>query len=142
MIKKIDHVNICVADLETVTDFFVNLIGFKITAQGLLEGKWMDCVVALKDVKARYVQLSLDEGSSRLELIQYENPKGEKDPKMSLANQIGFRHMAFEVENIDEVVEKLKKAGVKFHSEIQNYKTKRLCYFLGPEGIILEFAQY
>jgi len=63
---------------------------------------------------------------------------------LSKANQIGFRHIAFQVENIEEIVENLKGKGVEFVSSIQSYpKTgKRLVYFLGPDGILLELAQY
>jgi glyoxylase I family protein len=63
---------------------------------------------------------------------------------MGKANQIGFRHIAFEVENIDEIVQDMKDKGIKFISSIHTYpKTgKRLVYFWGPDGILLELAQY
>ena len=59
-------------------------------------------------------------------------------------NRIGLRHIAFEVENIDEVTEKLKSKGVEFLSPVQTHPQsgKRLVYFLGPDGILLELAQY
>ncbi len=51
--------------------------------------------------------------------------------------------MAIEVGNIEKVVSDLKKKGTIFFSDIQVYNvTKKLCYFLGPEDIIIELAEY
>ncbi|MBT6230351.1 MAG: VOC family protein, partial [Candidatus Scalindua sp.] len=60
------------------------------------------------------------------------------------ANQIGFRHIAFEVDNIDDEVSRLKDKGLKFLSAVHTYpKTgKQLVYLWGPDRILLELAQY
>ncbi|MEK7672775.1 MAG: VOC family protein [Patescibacteria group bacterium] len=143
MITKIDHINISVSDLEKATECFTELLNFQITHQGQLEGEWIDKVVGLENVKGRYVQLSIPNTETNLELIKYDTPSGEKEAKISLANQIGLRHLAFTVTNIEEIYGNLKKNGVKFFSEIQVYnKSKKLCYFLGPDGVILELSEY
>ena len=143
MIKKIDHINISVTNLEEATNFFVGLLDFKIEKKGDLEGKWIDKVVGLNKVKAKYVQLIIPGSETCMELIQYYNPIGEKDPNTGRSNQIGFRHIAFEVIEIEKVYAKLQKAGVKILSELQTYnKTKKLCYFVGPDDVILELAEY
>lgn len=143
MIKKIDHINISVTNLEEATKFFTDLLDFKIIHEGVLEGKWIDEVVDIKNVKAKFVVLSIPNTETNLELIEYSNPIGEKDPKIDRANQLGFRHMAFSVKGIESIVKNLKDKGVKIFSEIQIYNNKKkLCYFLGPEDIILELAEY
>ena len=143
ILKKIDHINISVTDLESSKKFFIDLLGFKLEKEGILEGEWIDNVVGLPKVRAKYVQLSLNEFGTNLELIQYYQPIGEKDPKISQANQIGFRHIAFEVKDIEEIYQKLKDAGVKFFSGLQVYNgKKKLCYFKGPDDVILELAEY
>jgi len=143
MIIKIDHINISVTSLEEATKFFVELLDFKVEKEGHLEGKWIDKVVGLKDVNAKYVQLVIPGAETCMELIQYYNPVGEKDPKTGKSNQIGFRHIAFEVNEIEKVYTKLQKAGVKILSELQIYnETKKLCYFMGPDDVILELAEY
>lgn len=142
-IKKIDHINISVSDLEKSKAFFTDLFGFKILNEGMLEGEWIDKLVDLKNVRAKYVQMQIPGTQTNLELIYYESPKAEKEKLGAKASTIGFRHMAFQVENIEEVYDRLKKAGVKIFSELQIYnKTKKLCYFYGPDNIILEIAQY
>ena len=141
--KKIDHVNVVVSNLDKAKAFFTQL-GFSVGDEGTLEGEWISEVVGLENVSARYTSLSLSGSGTNLELIEYTTPPSGQDPMMSKANQLGFRHIAFVVENIDETVQDLKGKGIIFLSPIQTYPKsgKRLAYFYGPDGILLELAQY
>ena len=143
MLKKINHINMVVSNLDESKSFFIQL-GFTVGDESELSGEWISSIVALPNVRARYVTLKLPGTETNLELIEYTSPSSERDPDMGKANQMGFRHIAFEVENIDEIVQDLKNKGIKFISSIHTYpKTgKRLVYFWGPDGILLELAQY
>lgn len=143
MFKRINHVNIVVSNLEETKPFFIQL-GFEVGDESELSGEWISSIVSLPDVKARYVTLSLPGTETNLELIEYASPPPGKDPNMDKANQIGFRHIAFEVDNIEDEVCRLKEIGITFLSSIHTYpKTgKRLVYFWGPDRILLELAQY
>ena len=141
--KKIDHINIVVRDLDSARDFFCNL-GFTVTHAGDLAGGWISSIVGLADVRASYVQLALDETGCRLELIAFQNPPSPPAPLENRPHHIGIRHIAFAVEDIETLVARLKGDGIRFFSAVQTYPTtgKKLVYCYGPEGIILEFAQY
>ncbi len=143
MLKNINHVNIVVSNLEETKAFFIQL-GFEVGDESDLTGEWISSIVGLPDVNARYVTLSLPGTETNLELIEYTSPPSKKDPNMGKANQIGFRHIAFEVDNIEDEVSRLRDKGIKFLSAIQTYpKTgKRLVYLWGPDRILLELAQY
>lgn len=143
MLKKINHINVVVSDLDEAKSFFIQL-GFTVGDESDLSGEWISSIVGLPNVMARYATLKLPGTETNLELIEYASPPSERDPDMGKANQIGFRHIAFEVENIDEIVQDLKDKDIKFISSIHTYpKTgKRLVYFWGPDGILLELAQY
>lgn len=139
---KIDHINIVVRDLEKAKEFFVDL-GFVVQDEGFLEGEWLDKVTGLKQAKAEYAALGFPGRETNLELLTYYSPQGDRDTNISNPNQIGLRHMAIEVKDIKQIAKKLKAKGYTFLSDIQVYKiNKQLCYFLGPEGIILELAEY
>ena len=145
MIKKIDHINIVVRDLEKAKQFFLAL-GFVSDSvkEGLLEGSSIEQVTKLKGVKAYYCTFSLPNTNTHIELIKYDSPEDQDDPLLGKPNHVGIRHIAFEVEDIEGFVSKLKKKGVTFFSEIQEYKPtkKKLVYFYGPERIVLELAEY
>ncbi len=139
----IDHVNIVVSDLDESVRFY-RMLGFEVTHRDRLEGSWISDIVGLPEVKGEYARLLFPQTQTALELMQYYNPPGGADPDNGKPNRIGLRHMAFKVTGIEEVVERLKKEGVKFFSEIQVYEPakKKLVYFLGPDNVVLELAQY
>ena len=141
--KYIDHVNIVVEDLEAVRDFFLQF-GFVEKDSSELQGEWISRIVGLKDVRAKYSMLSLPQGQTNIELIKYYNPESPKKTENYKANQLGFRHIAFVVDDIEEHIDRLAAMGIECFDEIQTYAKngKRLVYFYGPEGIILELAQY
>ncbi len=143
MLKKIDHINIVVEDLKKVKQFFI-AFGFQIKDQSKLQGEWISKTVGLKDVDAEYVKLTLPGDTTSLELIQFNNPPSIKSTNSGKANGQGFRHMAFEVSDINKAVTFIKKQGIEPVSSIQEYTPtkKKLVYFKGPEGILLELAQY
>jgi catechol 2,3-dioxygenase-like lactoylglutathione lyase family enzyme len=143
MLKKIDHINVVVSDLARARDFFCKL-GFVVTHAGDLEGEWISDIVGLADVRASYVQLSLGESDCRLELIAYESPPSPPAPPENRPHHLGIRHLAFAVDDIEALVADLKDDGIALFSEVRTYPAtgKKLVYFYGPEGIILEFAQY
>jgi catechol 2,3-dioxygenase-like lactoylglutathione lyase family enzyme len=143
MLKRLDHVNIVVSDISKAKDFFLNL-GFAEGDSSELSGEWISEIVGLDQVDASYVSLHLPGSETSLELIEYRQPSSNRDPDMSKANQLGFRHIAFAVSDIEATVEKLRQMEVELLSDIQTYEKtgKRLVYFYGPDGILLELAQY
>ena len=142
MFKKIDHINIVVFDLEAAKDFFLDL-GFTVMRRQILQGEWINKLVGLPDVKAEYIALAIPDTQTKIELLKYHTPEGERDTHISMPNHIGFRHIALEVQDIENKVAHLEEKGIPFFSDIQVIDNlKKLCYFLGPEGIILELDEY
>ncbi len=151
MISAVDHINLVVSNLERSVKFYTELLGFKEVRRAHLEGEWIESIIGLKGVSANVVYILAPEGEPRLELLCYESPKGEAIPANSQANTIGLRHIALQVKDIQKAVKRLKEAGVKIIGEIVEVPAsvvthdaghKILCYFLDPDGILLELAEY
>ena len=143
VLKRIDHINIVVKDLEKVKDFFLAL-GFLLKDASRLQGEWISSTVGLEDVDAEYVKLTLPGDRTAIELIQFTHPPLNAVLAPNKANTQGLRHLAFEVTNIAAMVATLKEQGIEPLSSVQEYVpgNKKLVYFHGPEGILLELAQY
>ena len=143
MIERLDHINIVVSDLEKARDF-LSLFGFRECSFSELSGDWISLIVGLEDVRARYVALSLPGSNTNIELIEYKSPRSERDPQLGKSNQIGLRHLAFAVDDIETEVRRLTEAGIEFMSSVRTYEKsgKKLVYFHGPDGILLELAEY
>ena len=143
MLERIDHINIVVSDLESARDFFTTL-GFSEIHSAELSGEWISSIVGLKGVRAEYIALSFQNSPTSIELIKYFSPESKAEDGLAQANRPGYRHIAFAVKNIEEMVNRLRAKGISFLSDIQTFPAtgKKLVYFCGPEGILLELAEY
>jgi glyoxylase I family protein len=151
MIRAIDHINIVVADLDRSVRFYTDVLGFKKTNEATLEGEWIDRIVGLRGVKGRVVYVVAPAGEPRLELLCYDAPKGSTADFNSHSNTVGLRHIALRVDDIHATVARLRGAGAKVFSEPVRVPAgvvrhsageKTLVYFLDPDGVILELAEY
>ncbi len=151
MLHTIDHVNLVVRDLAQMTAFYVEVLGLKVTKEVTISGAWIDDVVGLEDVQADVVYLDLEAGP-RIELIYYHCPESPNLAQENTAHLPGIRHLAFRVDDIDAIFERLRNAGTEFQSEVSSVPTtqvqyagdvrKRLVYFRDPENNILELCEY
>ncbi|WP_042220473.1 VOC family protein [Oceanobacillus manasiensis] len=140
-IKRIDHVGVIVNDLSAAKEFFLDF-GLEMLGEGEVEGKWVERIIGLSDVRETVVMLGMPDSQATLELVKFHTPTDEKGIQQSFANTLGIRHIAFAVEDIESVVANLQKKGTELFGEIQNYENAyKLCYVRGPEGIILELAE-
>ena len=140
-IRRMDHVGVVVDDLEAVSAFFVEL-GLEIVGEAAVGGGWVDRIVGLHGVRSDIVMLRTPDGSGQIELSKFHSPSTAGDARPLPANARGIRHVAFEVADIDALVARLRARGAELVGSIENYEnTYRLCYILGPEGIIVELAE-
>ncbi|MGP4066789.1 VOC family protein [Oceanobacillus sp. M65] len=140
-IKRIDHVGVIVNDLSAAKEFFLDF-GLEMLGEGEVEGKWVERIIGLSDVRETVVMLGMPDSQATLELVKFHTPTDEKGIQQSFANTLGIRHIAFAVEDIESVVANLQNKGTELFGEIQNYENAyKLCYVRGPEGIILELAE-
>ena len=146
---RIDHVNIVVADMARSILFYSELLGLRRGFEVVLEGAWIEKVTSLTGAQAHCVFMETDDASVRLELLQYLTPSGDALQVNSLPNTPGIRHVAFTVDDLDALVDRLQTAGVALISEpvvvpfaVGSMGRKRLCYFHDPDGTLLEAAAY
>ncbi|MGA0333590.1 MAG: VOC family protein [Kiritimatiellia bacterium] len=143
MTVSLDHLNLVVRNLEGAVAFFDKL-GFIVEDRASLSGEWISTIVGLEGVHAEYVKLRFPGERLRLELIRYDTPVSDAVADGGQAHDPGYRHLAFAVKDLDAEVERLKREGIEFLSEVCRYEKtgKRLVYFRGPEGILMELAEY
>ena len=139
-IQRMDHVGIVVEDLADAVAFFVEL-GLELQGEAPVEGDWVERIVGLEGVRAQIAMLQTPDGHGRLELTRFHTPlsdAAEREP----ANASGIRHLAFAVEDIEDVLGRLQARGAELVGELGRYRDSyRLCYIRGPAGIIVELAQ-
>ena len=140
-IHRMDHVGVVVDDLAAATEFFVEL-GLELQGEGAVEGRWVDRIVGLEGVRTDFAMMQTPDGHGRLELVKFHSPTDQDDNGHAPANAPGIRHVAFAVDDVDAVVDRLRARGAELVGEVERYKDiYRLCYLRGPEGIIIELAE-
>ena len=152
MIRGIDHLNIVVADMARSLEFYCGVLGFTKTADVHMRGAWIEEIIGLKGVEGLVAFVELPGGGGpRIELLQYVTPAGAVLAENSQANTHGLRHIAFRVDDIAGMTARLRAAGVAMFSDpvkvpqgVVKFAAgdKSLCYFLDPDGVILELCEY
>jgi catechol 2,3-dioxygenase-like lactoylglutathione lyase family enzyme len=136
-----EHVGIVVDDLAAAIEFFVEL-GLEPGGQGQVEGRWVDRIVALDEVRAELAMLRTPDGQGEIELVKFHSPSHASGDQYAPANAPGIRHVLFTVDDIDAAVAGLQARGTELVGEVVRYEDSyRLCYVRGPEGIIVELAE-
>jgi len=140
-IKRFDHVGITVADLDAATSFFVGL-GFEVDGRTAMEGEFVDTVIGIADSRSEIVVLRPPDGGAGLELSSFSRPDHTQGSPAAMSTELGLRNIAFEVDNLQAIVEWLASEGFGLVGGIGQYENMwRMAYVRGPEGIIVALAE-
>jgi catechol 2,3-dioxygenase-like lactoylglutathione lyase family enzyme len=140
-ILRMDHVGVVVDDLEAATAFFLEL-GLELEGEAAVEGRWVDRVVGLDDVRVDIAMVRTPDGHGRLELTKFHTPPATTTEPNAPANTLGLRSIMFAVDDIEDVVARLRAHGAELIGEVAQYEDSyRLCYVRGPDGIIVALAE-
>jgi catechol 2,3-dioxygenase-like lactoylglutathione lyase family enzyme len=139
--RRFDHVGITVADLDAVTAFFVGL-GLEVEGRTFVEGEFLDTVSGIPGSRTEIVMLRPPDGGTRLELSSFVRPDHEPGSPAAMANELGLRNVAFEVDDLQAAVDRLAADGYGLVGGIGQYEHSwRMAYVRGPEGIIVSLAE-
>src|SRR3954462_13340545 len=139
---RMDNVLIVVEDLEAAKAFFAEL-GMELEGETTVEGPSVDRTVGLDGVRADITMMRTPDGHGRVELTRFHTPPAVRaEPENAPANALGIRRIMFTVEDIDDVVARLRSHGAELLREIAQYEDiYRVCFVRGPEGIIIGLAE-
>jgi catechol 2,3-dioxygenase-like lactoylglutathione lyase family enzyme len=141
-LQRMDNVLIVVDDLEAAKAFFAEL-GMELEGETTLEGPWVDSVVGLDGVRADITMMRTPDGHGRVELSKFHTPAAVRaEPEGAPSNALGLRRIMFAVEDLDDVIARLRRHGAELVGEVAQFEDAyRLCFVRGPEGIIIGLAE-
>jgi catechol 2,3-dioxygenase-like lactoylglutathione lyase family enzyme len=141
-LRRMDNVLIVVEDLAAATAFFAEL-GMELVGETTVEGPWVDHTIGLRDVRADITMMRVPGGLGQVELTRFHRPAAVRaEPADAPANALGIRRLMFLVEDLDEVVARLRGHGAEIVDEIVRYEdVYRLCFVRGPEGILIGLSE-
>ena len=137
-----DNVLLVVDDLKAAIAFFTEL-GLELEGETTVEGQWVDRIVGLDGVRSDIAMMRTPDGHSKLELMKFHSPAAlATEPTNAPANTLGIRRIMFAVDDIEDVLARLRARGAELVGEVVRYEDAYLlCYVRGPEGIIVALAE-
>ncbi|HEY9637439.1 MAG TPA: VOC family protein [Coleofasciculaceae cyanobacterium] len=125
-IKEIHHVAIICSDYDKSKHFYVDVLGFSIIKETFREAR-----------NSYKLDLRVGNGDV-IELFSFPHPPN----RVSTPEACGLRHLAFEVDDIDEAVLYLDSK----HIEVENIRVdeltgKRFTFFKDPDSLPLEIYE-
>jgi catechol 2,3-dioxygenase-like lactoylglutathione lyase family enzyme len=144
MINGVHHIALSTPDLERLTRFYINVLGFEKVDW---KGGWdrgnpvVDRIVGLKDSSAR--QLMLRAGNLFVEVFEYSTPT----PRPAVGDRPvcdhGYTHFALDVTDIEAEYRRLGSAGMRFHSPpvFDHEQGLAATYGRDPDGNVIEIQE-
>ena len=138
---RMDNVGIVVESLDEAIAFFTEL-GLTLEVRTMIEGEWAGRVTGLGTQSVEIAMMVTPDGHSRLEISRFLSPTVIADHRNAPVNALGYLRAMFTVDDIDELLGRLRKQGGQLVGDVVEYENLyRLCYIRGPEGILIGLAE-
>ncbi|PJZ85301.1 VOC family protein [Leptospira harrisiae] len=138
---EMHNVGIVVESLDNAISFF-NEIGLTLEGRMMVGGEWAGQVTGLGNQEVEIAMMVTPDGHSRIELSQFISPKTIADHRTAPVNSLGYLRIMFRVDNLDELLSRLKKHGATVVGEVVQFENiYRLCYIRGVEGLLIGLAE-
>ena len=140
-VTKFVHIGLVVEDLDE-TIRFLELLGFDCGKPARYGGDWIERIVGVEDPQIEVVMVRGPGGSDVFEVVRFLSPSAGAAEEAPAANRPGLRHVAFQVNDLRSLIDRVRESGWETVGEIVNYEDMfLLCYLRGPEGLIVELAE-
>jgi methylmalonyl-CoA/ethylmalonyl-CoA epimerase len=130
-IENIDHLGIVVKDIAKSLNFWQNILGINLDYQ--------------EEVPSMNLDLAfLSIGKTRIELLEPTSTQGNEYYDFLRSRGQGFHHICLEVDNIEEMLERLRANNIKLKDETAIELPGRKLAFLNPEscdGVVIEIYE-
>jgi predicted enzyme related to lactoylglutathione lyase len=142
------HTNLIAHDFEKLATFYVNVFGCEpAQPKRILEGDWLEKGTGVRNARLRGQHLRLpglgSEGPT-LEIFQYDDVVPQSVP---VGNRAGFGHIAFAVDDVEEALRAVVRAGGSAHGDVVEEHVEGVgvlvfTYARDPEGNLVELQSW
>lgn len=139
-VVRVNHTAVSVRSMDRSLKFYTDMLGLELLMEMDVDrNKGLDMVVGMTDAVGRVAFLAA--GDTLVELWCYSTPSGQAVPADSLAADLGVRHVAFEVDDVDAMHARLTAAGYRFNSSPVDLGLHKTCYLHGPDDELIELLE-
>jgi len=134
---KLNHITLVIKDIKKSKQFYKETLGLEPGFQKEIAGQQYSKVTGFKDLKLKFCVLKIPNSDVIIELAQFLNPE------QNINND--FRHIAFEVDDVDGFYDRLNEKNIETVSEPVSISGegagldgKRFFYFKDLDGNLIE----
>jgi glyoxylase I family protein len=126
MFNRIHHVAIICSDYSRSKHFYVDILGFKVVREIYREGR-------------KSFKLDLQVGDHyQIELFSFPDPPA----RVSRPEASGLRHIAFEVDDVEDSARQLAARGVAVEPiRVDETTNRRFTFFADPDDLPIEIYE-
>ena len=95
-----------------------------------VEGEFLDTVIGIPGSRTEIVMLRPPDGGTRLELSSFVRPGSKRGLPAAMANELGLRNVAFEVDDLQAAIDRLAADGYGLVGGIGQYERAHLAHGL------------
>lgn len=141
MLKNFHHASITVTDIDGCLKLYRDLLGMEVVMDMEFKGEGVEKIMAKKGVRFRVLHLKF--GENVLELLQFLEPeKSQGETPLAHPTQVGVTHIAFTVEDIQALTDKLTEMGYDFlQLPVETPSGRKVNYFRAHDGVLVELMQ-
>lgn len=141
MIRGIHHTALHTADIERLTSFYRDVVGFEVIAES--EFEWaddptIDEIIRVPGSAARTCMLRA--GNTHLELFQYARPPARSGDPLAVSDH-GYTHICLDTDDIAADFARLRAGGMQFDREPVDMGLIQTIYGKDPDGNVIELQQ-
>jgi glyoxylase I family protein len=126
LLNQVHHIAIICSDYEVSKKFYTEVLGMEIVREVYREAR-----------RSWKLDLAIN-GHYVIELFSFPDPP----PRPSTPEAQGLRHLAFEVEKLEPVIEHVRSFGVEAEPiRVDEFTGKRFTFIQDPDKLPLEFYE-
>ena len=127
MFKNVHHIAIIGTNYSETKEFYVGKLGFEVISE-------------YNRPEKNDIILNVRQGNLVLEIFIKED--APLRPKMPKPEYSGLRHLAFKVEDVEEILKKFDELDIP-HEQLRydDFDNKKMAFFFDPDGLPLEIHE-
>lgn len=143
-VTRLHHTGLTVTDLDRSLDFYAGILGFEVRSRRVIDQPWLAQLLGLDSAVVDAVDLAIPGTDQILQLFEFSEPVDEPvHPGMTNAGSV---HIAFVVEGLREVHDRLVEAGTRPLAPPVSIMSGanaggRLLCVQDPDGVVVEFFE-
>lgn len=143
-VTRFDHAAVTVSSTQAALEFYVGVLGMRVVEAHELPTDKISTAFGLPGASGRSTRLAAGGDEVLFDIMEMTSDHGPATPP-SIA-RVGTGHVAFEVEDLDGMLEHVRAAGGRPFSEPVRFDLNDggavvVCFLRDPDGNIVELSE-